>query len=1456
MRQVSVWAFILALTAIMIGCSGGDSGLTSPGISGDAQGQPGLSPSADSSSPTPNDDARSGSDTSDESPELTDENVNPLQGQPIQGSHALWGLFEFFIDPEENTFEIVPLRNPDLHLNTIKFLEPNGQVGLVQLVGGLNWNNDKTVLDIDIRITHPFPGAMHFSGFDVKGILITKGTMEVQSDPELIMSGADELRLMNADGYTRWWNPREFVGNNVFSYIDGALGFKDSVWHFSSTLNGYKYFCDTLGPNAPVNSLDTSDRGVFRAGSSNMRHYTLSVPSLGQLRYNYAIDASWKRALVKPPEVPDDFPPEANQPEPWHISTTIVENTLYYDEDLGEQGGELTLDVFVYDWQNPSEAPAGSIERVSGEWPGLFDPTSAEYVSSQAGYSTWSLTLTPNAGSLVNAEEVEYLVWGESTDGGGYGGILDPGVPLISANLFTATVAPEEPNLSPQVSEGVIGNASPGLFPETYTVVASDPNDDTLSYSWTCEPNIIDDPGNGDGTIEIDWADYGFGNFTVQCLVSDGFNPAVPATPLDVMVGNVPPSVGDIEGPTDVSAADTDAKYSVVATDPDDGQTLEYNWSFVLDGEPHDFNIPGDPVDGSLTLDFSNIDPDIYSINVEVSDGYADIRAVPITVTHNNTPPDVGAVDGKNPVTSLDVDELYSAPWSDPDNTQTLSFAWSIVPEGDPEDFSLPSNPDGSINIDWTAYSVGDWSVNVRADDGIDQTSGTALVVTKENTAPTVGEVSGPTEVDSTFTDAEYSAPIDDIDTDQALTATWSIVPTGDPADYTLPSEPDLSLVVDWSLYADGDYDVNVRVDDGFAQVEGTLLTVTKMDNMPPVAGDVTGPVSVYHSDLSSEYNAPISDPEGDPLDVYWSVVQHGDPADYSIPGNETDPLIVDWSDYPALGQYDVNVQVQDPFNPPVEGNMLVVTILNTPPTVGAVSGPTPVNCDDTSASYSAPIDDIDPLQTHTILWSVVPSGNPPDYTIPALGDGSVDIDWSGYALGDYDVNVSVDDGYGSVEGTLLTVTRANTPPEVGAVTGPSNVNDLDVENYALDPVTTDCESDQTLSFWFSVEPQGDPPDYSINQPIGELTIDWSSYGVGIWTVGCMVTDGIDESYATPLDVTVSLHPCTGGAHTYLGQLTPSRYSVMAMSVLPRADVAFLEGGQVGLEGLGVAQIGPSTIGVLEADNVSDTSQPWRYFLGKQDAAISIDTDPIEGRILVVTALEPHIIKIIDSSIIMGNPIIGTIDSFDPAITYIALDVEADGDFWVVQRDASTDVTYNLIRFNYLAEAPYYEVDAGSTTDVTTQTDTETDIFDIAINNYSEMLYLLEAGPLQQGTMHTYHVVDGFPAQFMGTLGSVLFSQPLDFDEGGWTGFAGYADIDVDHVDASQERCRILLYGRLQDLSSELIRMDSLYNVLDTQTYTEAWPAFAINPDPDPSVRNLIMPGTDSLGFWETPTDW
>ena len=261
-------------------------------------------------------------------------------------SHSLLGLYTFIYDPAACTMDVTQLRGADLHLNALKFLEPPANLYLaVEPPIKVNGN----ILDADIALTHPFLGLNQYTGFDVCGIVFTHGSQGGFNDGDIVIAGEGDARLLNADGCTRWWNPVEFPhGELISNYIDGMLVTPADSADFNCTVNGYKYFADGLGYDDPVSSLDPALRGMFSVGQKRVRHYTIDMT--GGLIFNYAVDACWKQPVGTPPfTAPDDFPPGANRPEAYNISVTELSNTLYFDESDSTAGGNLELQIDVWD---------------------------------------------------------------------------------------------------------------------------------------------------------------------------------------------------------------------------------------------------------------------------------------------------------------------------------------------------------------------------------------------------------------------------------------------------------------------------------------------------------------------------------------------------------------------------------------------------------------------------------------------------------------------------------------------------------------------------------------------------------------------------------------------------------------------------------------------------------------------------------------------------------------------------------------------------------------------------------------------------------------------------------------------------------------------------------------------------------------------------------------------------
>jgi hypothetical protein len=403
------------------------------------------------------------------SPVLPDQagNINQITSdRPTQTStHSLLGAWTVTLNRQNLTADIEPLRTAEFHLNILPFLEWKGKSSL--LINNFTIDTVNNTASLDVGIVHPFPGLLRYSIFDTRGIIITDGSMNnFASDPEIICSKPNELRITNADGMTRWWNPREFpIFGMMLGYSDGVYGQRDSIIHFSSTLNPFMYYTEEFDAYSVLpDDLDFDNRGLFIAnGTAKWRHFDFDFGSeLMFSKFNYLWDANWEwypeyHEEYQPnlDDIPDPFfPISANSPEPYALKVNENENSLFY-VDPTHFGGNLGLDIDVYDWQGvtrPAGIP-GEVSDVIVESPSMLgsEIIHGELVpgSGDGHYSTWSADLLnchPDAldgqDVLVTVKSTEgtySLVFGVDTQ---FKGTADD---IAAYSLYTPTVSPEMP---------------------------------------------------------------------------------------------------------------------------------------------------------------------------------------------------------------------------------------------------------------------------------------------------------------------------------------------------------------------------------------------------------------------------------------------------------------------------------------------------------------------------------------------------------------------------------------------------------------------------------------------------------------------------------------------------------------------------------------------------------------------------------------------------------------------------------------------------------------------------------------------------------------------------------------------------------------------------------------------------------------------------------------------------
>jgi hypothetical protein len=253
-----------------------------------------------------------------QSPVVPDHNPLQVSVRPDPGPHKLWGEWKLYFNSTHDKVEAIPCRQESLHLNAVKFLESYCSNCLK--IKGIKNNGDGTV-DVTVEITHPFTGFPQYTGFDVKGIIMFKGSHEIPDNlsklplyPQNYLLSWRRLgdpELLNADGFTYYWSPYYDSGSSqpIFKYYPGK----------------YSHGTPTANMNGFLNFYTNENRHMFEVGKSVERVYHIWLPS-GPVAAGYAVDGCWEPPTTMPVTNPaNDFPYSANEPECYQFSVVINE---------------------------------------------------------------------------------------------------------------------------------------------------------------------------------------------------------------------------------------------------------------------------------------------------------------------------------------------------------------------------------------------------------------------------------------------------------------------------------------------------------------------------------------------------------------------------------------------------------------------------------------------------------------------------------------------------------------------------------------------------------------------------------------------------------------------------------------------------------------------------------------------------------------------------------------------------------------------------------------------------------------------------------------------------------------------------------------------------------------------------------------------------------------------------
>ena len=356
----------------------------------------------------------------------------------------LWGYYDVFIDIENLAVDAVPDRTGLFTANVVNFIN-SMPAGLSFHINGTNPGAGHIDIDIDVSITHPFPGMPQFNGYDVRGVFMGDGfgTLSYNNKLKYPVDGTDQFMIPDPvdgiggpDGYTRWFNKPEFStgGMPLFSYTQGNLA--TPGFNGTATLNAYRYFADGLPANADLWTFLTANnaaKGVFSSGAKNTRNYYLRFPDTKGVKYGYAIIANW--------EGPDIHP--SNAPEA--VACKVIDNSDLYYVDPSVNGGNLILDLSFWNWGGqPSKIFIESTVLTS---PHEFTPDQMVPVAGDENYSTYHAEIPADNVTGISGHEYWVIAQYDDFDYKNDFGTtnLAGDDPLASFFRYSLTVSDENP---------------------------------------------------------------------------------------------------------------------------------------------------------------------------------------------------------------------------------------------------------------------------------------------------------------------------------------------------------------------------------------------------------------------------------------------------------------------------------------------------------------------------------------------------------------------------------------------------------------------------------------------------------------------------------------------------------------------------------------------------------------------------------------------------------------------------------------------------------------------------------------------------------------------------------------------------------------------------------------------------------------------------------------------------
>ncbi|MFC1800451.1 putative Ig domain-containing protein [Nanoarchaeota archaeon] len=794
-------------------------------------------------------------------------------------------------------------------------------------------------------------------------------------------------------------NPKFYVEDNLTWNNNGYFSDEETITSFNDELQGALMNCVADAQGYCNISLKFSSDAVGKLDISKMEIYyelqirSLSIYSITEYFTNNSIKIIEFKIENNGTEIINNFTwylnmGDGNSYLNQTINLNISEIKTFNITHTYNNPGPYNVTVLANDGINPNITSILSI-NVNHPPNITSNPVTTAAIGTQYTYNvaatdkdndalTYSLTTAPSGMSINSSTGT--IKWTSVSGQQGNNAVI---VRVDDAESFdNQSFVISVSNRNPIITSTPITIASVGTQ-YSYTVTATDGDNDALTYSLTTSPNGM---SINSSTGAIKWTPVSGqqGNNSIIATVSDNYGGAVNQS-FVITVANSIPTITST--PTTIASVGTQYSYTVTANDADNDAL-----TYTLTVGPTGMSVGA--TSGTITWTPVSGDQGNNPVIVTASDNYGGAINQSFTITVANSVPAITST----PTTTASIGTQYSytVTANDADN-DALTYTLTAGPTG----MSVGAT---SGTITWTPTSgdQGNHPIIVTASDNYGGAVNQSFTITVANSVPAI--TSTPTTTASIGTQYSYTVTANDADND-ALTYTLTAGPTGMSVGAT-------SGTITWTPASgdQGNHPIIVTASDNYGGAINQSFTITVQNINPTI---VTSPITtvVYNNAYSYDVNA--TDADNDTL-TYSLVTSPTGMTINSVTG------LIGW--LPAIPwTYFINVSAADPFGGYSHQffSIIVTDPANKKPTI--TSTPNTNAIVNTQYSYTAVGNDAD---GDTLTYSLIisPSGM-------TINSATGAITWTPSTPGNYKVGIWVSDykgGYGSQNYTI-TVTTAGT---------------------------------------------------------------------------------------------------------------------------------------------------------------------------------------------------------------------------------------------------------------------------------------------------------------------------------------------------------------------------------------------------------------------------------------------